>query len=316
MTCLVSVLVPMYNAEPFIIHTLRSVLGQSHSDLEVIVVDDGSTDDGPLHVRGIKDPRLKLVRQDNAGQPAAFNTALSHAQGQYIQYIDADDLISPVKIELQLRRLQGNPCSVASAEWGRFCHDPESVRWNPEAVWQDLDPLDWLAGSRAEGGGMMFPALWLIPRGLVDQIGPWLVHYGSAQTPETEYFTRVVLAAKRILFCPGAKCYYRSGIPGSVSRRKSALAWRSQFDLMNSCERAVRQREDSDRIRRGFALSWQQFAYGCYPYDPQLAEQALNRSKELNPVLQRPDGGTAFHLTSRLLGWRLARRLQVWSGRP
>jgi hypothetical protein len=75
-------------------------------------------------------------------------------------------------------------------------------------------------------------------------------------------------------------------------------------------------REDSERIRRGFALSWQHLAHACYPYDRSLAETALARGRALHPVRIRPDGGATFRAISKLLGWRLARRLQVASGRP
>src|SRR5262249_32944277 len=131
-----------------------------------------------------------------------------------------------------------------------------------------------------------------------------------------EYFTRVVLAAERVLFCEGARCYYRSGLPGSLSGYKSKEAWLSQFRVLDLCESHVRAREDSERVRRGFALSWPHLAHACYPYAPDLAERALARALALHRDTIQPEGGTAFHVVSKLLGWRLARRLQVASGRP
>ena len=90
----------------------------------------------------------------------------------------------------------------------------------------------------------------------------------------------------------------------------------SGFRVLELCELHVRAREDSERVRRGFALSWQHFAHASYPYDAALAESALAHARELHCVTIRPEGGPAFHAASRLLGWRLARRLQVASGRP
>lgn len=316
MSALVSVLIPVFNAASFIYDTLESVLVQSYPNLEIIVVDDGSTDGSSSIIKELNNPKIKLLRQSNSGQPSAFNLALKHAKGQYIQYLDADDLIGPDKIRFQVERLELQSSCIASAEWGRFHQDASTIRWNPEPCWSDLDPLDWLAESRADGGGMMFPALWLLPRSLVEQIGPWREEFGTAQTPETEYFTRAVLASKRVLFCTGSRCYYRSGFPGTVSKRKNLTAWRTQFEVIHTCEQAVCQSEDSDRIRQGFALSWQQFAFGCYPYDSNLADRALEHARALSPVEILPGGGPTFHLTTKLLGWRLARRLQVWSGRP
>ena len=161
---------------------------------------------------------------------------------------------------------------------------------------------------------MLFPALWLIPRAIADAAGPWDETLSLGD--DGEYFTRILLSAERVLFCEGARCYYRSGLPGSLSGKKSAKALASGFRVLELCEAHLRAREDSERVRQGFALSWQHFAHATYPYDADLAESALARARELHCVTIRPGGGPAFHAVSRLFGWRLARRLQVASGRP
>ena len=125
-----------------------------------------------------------------------------------------------------------------------------------------------------------------------------------------------LLGSERVLFCQGARCRYRSGVPGSLSGARSSRAWASQFRVLELCESYVRAREDSERIRRAFALSWQHVAHMAYPYDRRLAERALARARQLHPVTIRPEGGATFRVASRLLGWRTARRLQVISGRP
>ena len=307
-------LIPCYNAERYIGETLESVFRQTWLDLEVIVVDDGSTDQSAKVVQGFARPNLKLLRQANAGQTAALNVCLAHASGDFVQYLDADDLISPDKIARQMVRLEEYPRSVASAEWGRFYRDPGETTFVPEPVWRDLDPLDWLAMSRADGLGMMFPALWLIPMDIIREVGPWAEDL--TLNNDAEYFTRVLLATERVRFCPGARCYYRSGLAGSLSRNKTPAAWSSQYRVVSLCESYVRAHEDSERIRRGFALSWLHLAHACYPYDSTLAEKAIERARSIDSVTIHPDGGTAFKIIARLLGWRLARRLQVATGRP
>jgi glycosyltransferase involved in cell wall biosynthesis len=278
------------------------------------VVDDGSTDRSVEIVRGFARSNLTLIRQENRGQTAAFNVCLTHASGDFVQYLDADDLIDPDKIEGQLRRIVEHPGVVASAEWGRFYGSPAEARFDPELVWQDLDPLDWLALSRAEGLGMMFPALWLVPMQIVQTVGPWAEDL--TLNNDAEYFTRVLLASDRVLFCANARCRYRSGLQGSLSKRKTPQAWRSQFRVIELCETYVRAREDTERIRRGFALSWQHLAHAAYPYIRDIAEKSLVRARLLHPVAIQPDGGPLFHFVSKLVGWRAARVLQVVSGRP
>jgi hypothetical protein len=160
---------------------------------------------------------------------------------------------------------------------------------------------------------MMFPALWLAPIRIVKAAGPW--NEDLTLNNDAEYFTRVLLASRRVLFAQGARCRYRSGVPGSLSAQKSPRHWASRKRVVELCESYVRAREDSPRVRRGFALSWSHLAHAAYPYDPVLAEGCVRRARELDPVKVWPDGGPAFKLLSRLIGWRAARRLQVVSGR-
>ncbi|EHJ61938.1 glycosyl transferase family 2 [Novosphingobium pentaromativorans US6-1] len=100
----VSVIVPAYNAARTIGETLRSVTAQTHRELEIVVVDDGSADDTPAIVQGLaaRDPRIRLLRQANAGVAAARNAGIAASTGRFIAPVDADDLWHPAKIERQL----------------------------------------------------------------------------------------------------------------------------------------------------------------------------------------------------------------------
>jgi len=234
----VSVLIPCYNAGKYIGETLESVFQQTWPEIEVIVVDDDSQDESVTEVKLF--PRVRLIRQEHAGAGAARNRAYAASTGGFIQFLDAEDVMAPDKIERQLVRLRDYPRCVASAEWGRFYRAPAEARFQPEPAWCDLNPMDWLVLSRAEGGGMLFPALWLVPRAIADEAGLWDETLSLGD--DGEYFTRVLLAAGRVLFCPGARCHYRSGIPGSLSGHRSPQAWTSQFRVIELCESYVRAR--------------------------------------------------------------------------
>lgn len=314
MTGKVSVIIPCYNAARYIGETLESVRRQTWPNLEVIVVDDGSKDDSFRIVEAFGGLDLVLVRQSNRGQTAALNVGLTHATGDYIQYLDADDLIDPDKIAIQVSRLAAAPRCVASGRWGRFYGGPQDARFETETVARDMNSLDWLVESRAHGLGMMFPALWLVPMPIARAAGAW--REDLTLNNDAEYFTRVLLAADRVLYCEGARSRYRSGISGSLSGRKTPAHWASQENVIDLCQQRVLARNNGERARRGFSLSWQHLAHACYPYDRSLAERALARAHALHPDTVLPRGGPTFMILSRLIGWRAARRLQVVAGRP
>ena len=161
--------------------------------------------------------------------------------------------------------------------------------------------------------GMMLPAMWLISRNIAEAAGPWDELLSLAD--DAEYFTRVLLESNRVLFCEGARCYYRSGIEGSLSSKKSHVAFESRWRVIELCEKRILDREDSERIRTLFAVQWQIYAHTVYPYYPKLANSALQRAKKLHPLEVRPAGGPVFSVVSGLVGWKFARRLQVATGR-
>ena len=103
----VSIVVPAYNAAPFISDALQSIQDQTYRDYEVIVVDDGSTDETAQVVSSF--PSVRLLRQKNQGAAAAKNSGISAARGSYVAFLDADDTWMPSKLELQLAFLNDNP---------------------------------------------------------------------------------------------------------------------------------------------------------------------------------------------------------------
>src|SRR5205807_444968 len=114
----VSILIPCFNAERFIGETVASVLSQTAPGVETIVVDDGSTDQSLQILRAFESRGIKLISQENRGQCSALNAAFAAAGGDYIQYLDADDILHPRKIELQLSRLiQAGSLAMAACTW-------------------------------------------------------------------------------------------------------------------------------------------------------------------------------------------------------
>ncbi|MGB3639029.1 MAG: glycosyltransferase family A protein, partial [Rivularia sp. (in: cyanobacteria)] len=113
----ISVVVPAYNSQNTICETITSVLQQSFSDFELIVINDGSTDRTLELLSDIKDARLKVYSYPNAGLPAARNRGIIRATGEFLSFIDADDLWTSDKLELQLQALQENRRAGVAYSW-------------------------------------------------------------------------------------------------------------------------------------------------------------------------------------------------------
>jgi glycosyltransferase involved in cell wall biosynthesis len=113
----ISVIIPAYNAESTILETVKSVQQQSLSDYELIVVNDGSTDNTLELLNTLKDSRLKIFSYENVGLPVARNRGISHATADFIAFLDADDLWTPDKLELQLAALQKHPKAGVAYSW-------------------------------------------------------------------------------------------------------------------------------------------------------------------------------------------------------
>jgi glycosyltransferase involved in cell wall biosynthesis len=310
---LVSILVPCFNGARFIGETLESALAQTWPRIELIVVDDGSEDESVREIERFKSRNVQLIRQQNRGQTAALNVCLAHAKGEFIQYLDADDQISPTKIELQVARLVQTPKAVAVAEWARFRKSCSEAEFEKDSSWADLDPLDWLHANMQRDGGMTFPAMWLIPSDIARRVGPW--NESLTLNNDAEYFTRVVLSSERVLFCQGAQAYYRSGNLDSLSGLKTPKGWASQFKVTELCQGYIFSVEPSQRMSVTFASAWERLAHSSYPYDRKLANRALERAQQLYPIRVPAAGGPKFQAVAKIIGWRAARKIQVWAGR-
>jgi glycosyltransferase involved in cell wall biosynthesis len=306
---LVSILIPCHNAAPWLAATLASARAQTWPRREIILVDDGSTDGSLALAHSLAGPDLRIFTQKNAGQCAALNQGLREARGDYFQYLDADDLLAPEKISHQLALLRPHASdTLATCSWARFTHEPSEARFAPEPIWRDHRPVDWLISSWS-GGGMMHGAAWLIPRNVAERAGAWDERLSLIN--DLDYFTRLVLASRRVVFCPAARTYYRAHQGTSLSGSKSRSAWDSAFLATATAASALLARENSPRTRRAAADNLQRLLFGAYPYAPDLVKKAERRVRELGGSSIKPGGGRMFQGLRRIIGWKLARRLQV-----
>lgn len=119
----VSVVMPVYNVAEFVVASVHSVLRQTFRDFELIIVDDGGTDESVAICRAIRDMRIRIVSQDNRGLAGARNTGIRHARGRYVAFLDSDDLWTPEKLDRHVAHLDANPHIGVSFSGSRLIDD-------------------------------------------------------------------------------------------------------------------------------------------------------------------------------------------------
>ncbi len=305
MTPLVSILIPAYNAEKWIAQTISSAINQSWGNREIIVVDDGSSDHTFDRAKKYESPFVKVIKQENAGACAARNNALSLAQGDYIQWLDADDLLHPEKISQQLAAAGDSSDSriLLTGAWGKFYHRPEKAKFSPDKLWRSLAPADWIT-TKFSNNVWMNPAVWLVSRQLTELAGPWNERLSLSGDDDGEYICRVAAKSNGVQFVSKAQSYYRQGNIGSLnwSMGKSESSLRSLVLSLDLSIKHLIALEDSERTR---SASLQHLA-NMFPYfygaDPGLQNQVKVLANRLGGYLNGPTVSWKYRPIEKLLG--------------
>lgn len=306
---LVSVCIPCHNAAPYVGQAIESILAQSWPAIEIIVVDDNSTDGSAQVLDGYQSPRVQVIAGSLGSAARSRNLAFASAQGHWIKFFDADDLLNSEAIEQQLGRLGDRTDAVASSAWGRFYGDDLSTfKPNPQSVWRDMPATAWLVEAWRDAQPMTQPGMFLIPRDLLEQAGEW--DESLSLIDDFEFFARLLSHANEVLFTPKATLYYRSGLQGSLSGQKSRRAVESAFhSLLMGTSHLLKKRSDR-QARLSCANMMQEFIYTYYPDHSDLRILIQQRIDELGGSDLQVSGGPRFHLFRRLVGWKAAKRLQ------
>jgi glycosyltransferase involved in cell wall biosynthesis len=312
---LVSILIPAYNAEPWIADTLRSALAQTWAGKEIIIVDDGSRDQTLGVARQFASEVVSVVTQENQGASAARNKALELCQGDYIQWLDADDLIAPDKIAKQVETSErcGNDRTLFSSAWGRFYYRIDKASFASTSLWCDLSPVEWLIRKLGQNLHMP-PATWLVPRELTDAAGLWDTRLSLDD--DGEYFCRLILTSDVIRFVPDAKVFYRASGPGSLSSiDESEKKLISQFLSMQLHVGYVRSLEDSERVRAACLNYLQRRFLRFYPEQVVFVKQLQQLAAILGGQLEIPRLPWKYSWMQKVFGWTVTKRTRQYYNR-
>jgi GT2 family glycosyltransferase len=212
----ISIIIPCYNHGCYLGQAIQSVLDQTYSDVEVIVVDDGSKDTTADVVRGFDDLRLRYLWQENRGLSSARNAGILASQGVYVAFLDADDWFLPHKLESQVDFLETHPTvGLVVSGWtevdgqGRTLRTVAPWHWKPE-----LGLVDCVMGHPMVIHAVLIRRYWLDTVGLFDE--------GLSAIEDGDLYLRLLAAGCQFAWLPEIVCCYRLHT-GNMSRNASRM---------------------------------------------------------------------------------------------
>jgi glycosyltransferase involved in cell wall biosynthesis len=312
MSNLVSILIPAYNASRWLGESVNSALAQTWPNKEVVIVDDGSKDDTLAVAQAFHHANVKVATQPNSGAPSARNHALSLAQGDYIQWLDADDVLHPDKISHQMARAEDGQTSrrLLTSAWGKFFFRTGRASFCPDELWQDHAPLDWIV-TKFTRHVWMNPAVWLVSRRLTELAGPWDPRVAASGDDDGEYICRVVAASDRVSFVADARCFYRIGIVGSLSwtKENDTSVLESLLLSLHLSVQTLLAIEDSERTRRAAVSHLRNFAPHFYATEAGYLERLQAMATRLGGKLEPAAVSWKYYPFERLFGPSVAKNV-------
>lgn len=316
---LVSIIIPLYNAQNYIAETITSVIDQTWPNKEIIIVDDGSTDNSLAVAKSFECDWIKVFTQKSSSASAARNRGLAECTGDYIQFLDADDLLSADKISLQLNRVIDKPDMLAICPMVDFHQSADilSVQLKKHIVTTKptTDTLQFLLHlyNLEDNDVPIVPVhAWLTPKWIIKKAGLW--NENLTVNDDGEFFCRVVLASNGIVPVNEATCYYRryKGTGRSLSGRKDILSLQSQYQsLLLINEHLKKAGNDVNTINTITAQNMALLLMQAYPEHKKLAKKISQNIRELGGTTHIPVlGGKMIEIIKKIFGWKTARILQ------
>src|ERR1700722_2179819 len=307
---LVSIIIPCYNCEKWVQQAVESCLHQTYSNIEVIVVDDGSTD-GSLEVLRQFLPRIRLETGPNRGGNSARNRGFALSAEEFVKYLDADDYLEPEKISRQVSFLEETKADVVYGDWRHRRHLPDSCfsyldRIQVVGVQQNL-LASLLSFGLVNGGAVLYR------RQVVNRVGGWDETLRAFQ--DMDFLTSVALSGAKIRYQPGCYFIYRKYSPVTVSTSNfSRWSESACISLKKSEDALARTGGLTEEYRAALAVGYFKIAQACYWFDGQASfavyEKTINnilgKILDLRPHFNAAGETRIFELLQRLFGFGFA----------
>ena len=279
---LVSVIIPTYNRALLIKESIQSVFNQTYRPIECLIIDDGSTDNTAQLISRLQaklatvDFKLIYIKQDNSGAPAARNNGIKNSSGEFIQFLDSDDLLCPDKIKDQVSVFQNQ--AKIDGVYGNWHHGTiESHVLVKGEKWKD--PIDQFYGGR-----VIHTLSFLFRRSFINTIGPW--DESLKRNQEVDFFLRGALAGGNFEYLPKLTGLWREHEGERIVTSSGALGalafhdkWIAEFQRLNVFTKK-RQKTAAQYLfwhameletqHNSVAINYLNKAFNLYPYFPEF----------------------------------------------
>lgn len=300
----VSILMPLFNAEKYLAETLECCLAQTYSNIEIIIVDDGSTD-GSLSIAQKyekKDSRIHVYSQPNKGGCRARNVAFEKSSGDYIKYLDADDLMSHNLIELQVTLLEkeNDRYAVCTCGWEEV-YDFNTIPNTQRNIYKNYDYGLDLIEDAWNNNEWFVVSCYLTSRNLIQEVGKW--DEGLLKNQDTEFFHRVLTKTHKIIYESQSKFFYRRGHT-SVSTIDSFNIHRiqSMFEARKKSIELVISIKNTPYIRKGAAKFYSSMLLTA-PYGSKIYKDVCQEITLLNERPKHPSPSNFVKLLELIIGF-------------
>lgn len=295
----VSVIIPCYNAERWIGEAIESCLAQTYRPIEIIVVDDGSTDDSIKIVKQYGE-KVTLETGPNLGGNHARNRGFELSSGDYIQYLDADDFILPEKIERQIRVLEETGADVVYGDWRHQTHfsndtvviDEVNVSGHQQDVLESLLSGWWVALHSI-----------IYKRKTVLETGGWSEIIMAGQ--DKYFFISVALSGAKIVYSPGCFSIYRRYGDVTVSTGNTERWLDNHYRVLLNIEEQIHNRGLDEKYLLALAKGYFYIGRNYFAINRKIYLDCINKVKKLDPNF-RPHERNLYNFTQRLFGFYIA----------
>lgn len=315
----VSVIIPLYNAGEYLEETIQSVINQTYKNIELIIIDDGSTDNSLSIAQNYSNDFISVIQQVNLGASAARNHGLLLAKGEYIQFLDADDLLSPSKIEEQVKSLRKSPNYIAVCNTIHFTENTDIEHLTPNDyeksfLMDSANPADFLVnlwGGNSEYGSMVSIHAWLTPKKLIEMSGGW--NEALSYDDDGEFFARVLLSSNGISYNENVFSYYRKQRKPSLSNLDSSERLTSMLNSVLSKQNHLLKKRSDYNAQFAIYKMLTGVALKCLPKYIKLYRTAINALPKINAKNYQPSvGGPITQKLTEIFGWKTIRIVQYY----